>query len=200
MRELKKKRTFVIVAIVVIFCLGVISWLGWQILAGTQYNSNTDNSLLMVKKYKDSANFYAVDYPISFNYEEAQDCCGAESKDRTKHSRPVSFRAPNYPREHVLEIQADNSSALSTEVSANWQSNFHTPKEITINGRTTQYVLIDFSGDNESYVEHNYLISAPGGGSVFVAFRERYQQGESSWDAAGNIPAFEAMVKSISLL
>lgn len=200
MRELKKKQTFLILTVAFVVLVSLVGWFAWRVLGGSVYDSRTSSGLLRLKQYTDTANFYALDYPVGYSYEQVADCCEGAPKDWDVVSRPVSFRAPNYPREHSLDVQADATSALSATINESWQTNFHTPTDVTINGRTGSYVRIDFMGDNESYVDHNYLISASGGGSVFVSFREYYQQGESSWNATANVPTFEAIVKSIRLL
>ncbi len=200
MRELKKKQTILVLAAIFVLFAGGAGWFAWRIFGASIYDPTASGDVVRVKQYKDTANFYTIDYPVGFSYEQAADCCEGAPKDWDVQSRPVSFRASNYPREHSLDITADTTAALAVSVNESWQNNYHTPTDVTINGRTGSYVRIDFRGDNESYIDHNYLINGTSGGSVFVSFRESYQQGESSWNATGNIPAFEAMVQSIRIL
>ena len=200
MPERKKKQTTLIIAVVILAVFAVVGVFGYRILNGSVYDPDAGSSTIRIKQYVDTSKLYQLDYPASFSFEQAADCCEGAPKNWSQVSRPVSFRAANYPGEHSFDVQADSTSALGVSIASNWQSNFHTPSQTTINGRPAQYVRVDYRGDNESYVDHNYLISATTGGSVFVSYRENYAMGESSWDARGNLPVLEAMVMSIKIL
>lgn len=167
----------------------------WRIVSGSHYVTTDENGNIRLKIYTDTAHFYSLEYPMTFIVEQ-----DPGSKDWGKSSRPVTFRAPNYPREHIMSVQADSTPALAQSVTADWSRQYRKPVDITINGRKAEYVHIEFKSSVESYVDHNYLITNTAGGSVFIQFRERYQHNESLWDGGGNVPTFEKMVQSIRLL
>lgn len=183
-----------------LFAFGFSAWFVSQVTDGSEYAATPETSSIRSKEYKDTASFYMLEYPITFSVEQAADCCEGEPSDWSKTSRPVTFRAPNYPKDNTLLIQADSSTALASEITNNWANNYHEPTELTINGQPAKYVRVEFKGDVESYVDHNYLITNASGGSVFASSRERYQHYDASWDGSGNVADFDAIVKSIKML
>lgn len=196
----RQKRTIIIVLALCVMALGLLGWFISGVNDGSVYKAAPESSSIRSKEYKDTASFYALEYPITFSFEQAADCCEGPPSDWTKVSRPVTFRAPNYPNDNTLVVQADSTAGLSTQITDNWASNYHEPTELSINGQSAKYVRVEYTGDAESYVDHNYLITNAGGGSVFASFRERYQHYDASWDASGNVADFDAVVKSIKLL
>lgn len=174
----------------------------------TQPKTNT-NPLVIIdtsasattKDYTDTAKVYSLKYPSIWTVKLSEGGSEGPAPDYLKVSRPVDFVYPNAKEGMGVSVQADTTGDLATSVTANWESNKHTPQKKTINGYNVQYVQVAFKGDAESYNDENYLF-IKNNISVFVTFRQKYyhQSPAENWDASKAVPGFDSILNSIKIL
>ncbi len=202
----KDQRGFSVIEILlIVIVLGLVVGGGWYLMQHNDSKKPASNSTeqVRVKAYTDSAKIYTLNYPNTWNIEEAGDCCDGEPKDYTKVSRSVTLKPSAKADIHGygVDIQADTTDSLAKTVEQNWEDNKHEPEIKTIGGYSAKYVKVVFSGDAENYIDHNYLI-VHDGSSVFITFREKYyhQYPAEDWSAAKDMDAFNRVLSSVKFL
>jgi hypothetical protein len=193
--------------LLIIVVVGVLAGLGWYAVQRKSNSNEITNATYEqpapTKTYTDSSKLYSLKYPEGWSVNEAADCCEGAPKDYTQTSRSVTFVPPAKADIHGygVQVQADGTDALATLIRQRWQDNKHTPESKTVHGYSTQYVRVEFNGDAERYIDHDYLITH-NNASVYLTYREKYyhQYPAADWSAAGDLVAFKRMLNSIEFL
>ncbi len=204
MKKLYAQRGFsTFEAIIVVAVLAIISFIGWTLINRQNSDQNTSQGTMLFgdedsKEYVDSAEIYSVQVPKSWTIVEADDCCEEPPKDYSEISRSVTITPANVTEfGRGIDIQADKTGSLETLIKQNWADNNHTPEELTINGRASYYVKVEFVGDAESYTDYRYLIIDEKN-SVYITFREFLDHPitNTNWNNEQFLDEFDKITKS----
>jgi len=191
----------ILLAVIVAGALAGASW--YLVQHSDSKKQPTTKQTIKTKLYTDSAKLYSLSYPETWTAKVAGDCCEGEPKDYTKISRSVTFFPSNKADVHGygITVDADRTDALARLIEKGWADNKHTPKDQSIHGYDARYVMVNFNGDAENYIDHNYLLTH-NGASIFLSFREKYyhQYPAADWSAAGDLDAFQDILNSIKFL
>jgi hypothetical protein len=208
-----------VIILAIAIALGVSGLAAWKIVASQKaasevakpQDSGTQSSVAR-KSYTDTAGHFTLSYPsdwsVSYPEKGGHDNPVQAEPDWTKVSRPLLFTPASGEAENnvIVTPGCETTDSNGAKVSVldflkGRKDQFHSQKEITINGYAGFYDKLDFKTDAESYLDHTYFVTNDSD-CLLLTYRENWHHDMSNtnFDDSKNVPDFKAIVDSTKFM
>ena len=191
--------------IILLLVLATVVFVGWRFYGpkdtAPDGSAATAKTQSPPRTYTDSAGRFTFKYPadwyLSDQEEGGKDGVVQPAPDWTKQSRPVKIR-PAFGAENNDVMVTPGCSTESINQAKEQADQFHTQKDMTINGYRAFYDKLAFKGDAEAYLHHRYFV-LHGEDCVEFSYRENWHHAmsDTDFDDIQNMPGFRQIVNSI---